>query len=66
MAGKNIDNLKTLLKNAKSTTGTDLHVHLHEVINDILQHFPDDALDKFEEISYLVKHKNKIPRDEFL
>lgn len=62
---KNYDNLKTLLKNAKSTSGTDLYQHLTEVFNKLILHYPTDALAKFEEVSYLCKNKS-LNLDEFL
>lgn len=62
---KNYDNLKTLLKNAKSTSGSDLHQHLTEVFNKLILHYPSDALEKFEEVSYLCKNKS-LNLDEFL
>lgn len=51
-----VDNLKQILKDAKKD-GTDLYSHLLEVFNLIILHYPDDALDKLEEVSYLVKFK---------
>lgn len=62
---KNYDNLKTLLKNAKSTSGSDLYQHLTEVFNKLILHYPSDAFDKFEEVSYLCKNKS-LNLDEFL
>ena len=53
---KQYDNLKTLLKNAKSTTGQDLYAHLQSVFKELIMHYPDQALDKLEEVSYLLKH----------
>lgn len=35
-------------------------------MNHIVMHCPDEGLDKFEEISYLIKHKDKIDMTEFL
>ena len=37
---------------------SDLYSHLNEVFNRICLHHPDDAYDKFEEISALVKQTN--------
>jgi hypothetical protein len=62
---KTFDNLKTLLKNAKSTTGTDLYAHLTEVFNKLILHYPTDSLSKFEEVSYLCKNKS-LNLEEFL
>ena len=38
---KQYDNLKTLLKNAKSTNGQDLYTHLQEVFKKLILHYPD-------------------------
>ena len=38
---KQFENLKTLLKNAKSTSGTDLYMHLQEVFKKLILHYPD-------------------------
>lgn len=55
---KNVDNLKQILKDAKGE-GTDLYSHLLEIFNVMILHYPEDALDKIEEISYLLKHKSE-------
>lgn len=52
---KNFDNLRNILKNARHSSGHDLYQHLVEVMNHIVMHCPDNGLDKFEEISYLLK-----------
>ena len=55
------DTLKRIqqqLREAKDIGGNvpqDLYTHLTEVFNRILLHHADDAYDKFEEISALVK-----------
>ena len=49
-----IEELKLILKNAKGDN-TDLYSHLLEVFNILILHYPDDALDKLEEVSYLKK-----------
>lgn len=33
----------------------DIYTHLTEVFNRIMLHHPNDAFDKFEEISHLIK-----------
>jgi hypothetical protein len=38
---KQYENLKTLLKNAKSTNGQDLYAHLQEVFKKLILHYPD-------------------------
>ena len=63
---KQFDNLRTLLRNAKSQSGVDLYQHLVDVMNHIVLHCPDEGLEKFEEISYLIKHKDSIDMNEFL
>lgn len=64
---RDFENLRTLLRNSKSVDGTsDLYNHLIEVINHIVMHCPDDAIDKFEEISYLIKNSKEINIEEFL
>ena len=50
------DDLKKILK---SSNGRELYSHLIECFNAIILHYPDDALDKFEEISYLLKDEEK-------
>ena len=58
--------MRTLLRSAKSTAGNDLYQHLVDVMNHIVIHCPDEGLEKFEEISYLLKHKDKLDINEFL
>jgi hypothetical protein len=47
--------LRNTLKNAKHSSGHDLYQHLVDVMNHIVTHCPDNGIDKFEEISYLLK-----------
>lgn len=55
---KQYDNLKNLLKGAKSTSGADLFAHLQETFKRLILHYPgEQALDKLEEVSYLLKHQ---------
>ncbi len=66
---KQYDNLKNLLKGAKSTSGQDLFVHLQETFKRLILHYPgDQALDKLEEVSYLLKHQmpNGLKIEDFL
>ena len=44
----------------------DLYQHLVEIVNHIVMHCPDKGLDQFEEISYLLKHKDSINMEHFL
>ena len=55
---KQYDNLKNLLKGAKSTSGADLFAHLQETFRQLILHYPgEQALEKLEEVSYLLKHQ---------
>lgn len=62
---KNVDNLKQILKDAKGDN-TDLYSHLLEVFSLLILHYPDDALDKLEEVSYLTKYKESCNLKEWL
>jgi hypothetical protein len=54
---KQFDYLRDILKNAKHSSGQDLYQHLVDVMNHMVSHFPDNGIDKFEEISYLLKQE---------
>jgi len=43
-----------------------LYAHLTEVLNYLVVHYPNDALNKFEEVSYLYKHHDRIAVQEFI
>ena len=60
------DGLKTILKNIKSPQGKDLYSHLQEVFKTLILHYPDNALEKIEEVSYLVKNADKHQLSDFL
>ena len=59
-------NLKKILKEIKSTKGTDLFAHLQEVFKKLILHYPDQALEKLEEVSYLLKHADVHQIENFL
>jgi hypothetical protein len=63
---KQYDNLKSLLKNAKGAKGEDLQAHMQTVFNKLILHYPQNALDKFEEVSYLIKKSGAVNPEEFL
>eukprot|EP00347_Sterkiella_histriomuscorum_P000777 403374544 len=64
---KDFDNLRNILRGARNENGSvDLYQHLVEIMNHIVIHCPDKGLDQFEEISYLLKHKDEIDMQEFL
>ena len=58
--------LKTILKNIKSSKGTDLYAHLQEVMKKLILHYPTQAFQKLEEVSYLLKHEDTIKIEKFL
>lgn len=60
------DNLKTLLKNQKNAKGEDLYTHLQEVFKILILHYPDNALEKLEEVSFLLKNGDKYQIEKFL
>ena len=66
-----LDKIKSQLQQVRDL-GTpikaDLYTHLTEVFNRIMLHHPNDAFDKFEEISGLVKKTNfkiKDPNNDY-
>jgi len=59
--------LKNLLRGAKSTSGNDLFGHLQETFKKLILHYPgEQALDKLEEVSYLLKHHGTLKVEDFL
>lgn len=65
---KEFDSLVVHLRNQKSKTdqNKNLHKHITELMNHIVIHCPDDALNKLEEISYLLKHGDTLAIEDFL
>jgi len=57
--------LKSCLSKHKKE-GNDLYEHVSQVMSHIVQHCPRDSLNKFEEVSYLIKKQNSINIDDFL
>jgi len=62
---KSVESLKQILKDSKGDK-TDLYSHLLEVFNTIILHYPDDALEKLEEVSWLTKNKQTHTPEEWL
>ncbi len=59
--------LLKLLKETRDTKGKDLYTHLQKVLVHIALTDPSSALDKFEEISYEIRTKEKFdPPEHFL
>ena len=54
---KDIDfsRLKVELENIRSASGESLYSHLQKVFEHMILHNPDRALERFEEISYMIK-----------
>ena len=59
-------NLKARLDKSKKPGGKDLYTHVSKVMAHLMKHCPEDAMNKLEEVSYLMKHKDTIKSDEFL
>ena len=43
-----------------------LHKHINDIMNHIVIHCPNEALDKLEEISYLIKNSDMLAIEHFL
>lgn len=57
------DDLKKILK---SSEGREIYSHLIDCFNNLILYYPDDVLDKFEEVSYLLKDEDKEKMRKFL
>lgn len=62
--------MQKLLQAAKSQLNkkaeANLYEHITEVINYIVKYCPDKALERFEEISYLLKNQDTVAIEQFL
>eukprot|EP00352_Strombidinopsis_acuminata_P005511 CAMPEP_0176367080 /NCGR_PEP_ID=MMETSP0126-20121128/21624_1 /TAXON_ID=141414 ORGANISM="Strombidinopsis acuminatum, Strain SPMC142" /NCGR_SAMPLE_ID=MMETSP0126 /ASSEMBLY_ACC=CAM_ASM_000229 /LENGTH=152 /DNA_ID=CAMNT_0017724747 /DNA_START=11 /DNA_END=469 /DNA_ORIENTATION=- len=56
---KEYQDLKGLLRNAKAGNENNLYEHIVEVMNHIIVHSPEEALNNLEEISFLLKNENR-------
>ena len=64
---KRYDDLKTLLRGHQNDKRDEsLYKHLSKLMCHIVQHCPSDALNKLEEISYLIKLGDEAKLDSFL
>lgn len=61
-----LQNLKARLEKHKKAGDKDLYAHVTKVMAHMMKHCPDDAMNKLEEVSYIMKHKDTIQMDEFL
>ena len=60
------DTLKEVLKGVKGSKGNDLHSHLQAVMKKLILHYPNNPLDKLEEVSYLIKNEDTLNMEDFL
>ena len=60
------ETLQGTLRAIKSTKGDDLLTHLQNVFKVLILHYPDQALEKLEEVSYLLKHADTHKIESFL
>lgn len=51
---------------AKTKSNTSIYEHVVKVIDRIVQSCPDRAIERFEEISYLIKNSDELVLDEFV
>ena len=61
---KDFDDLKTHL--AKASAGDkkgSLYDHVSDIMSHIVTHCPEEALNKLEEISYLIKNHEEVPME---
>jgi|688.fasta_scaffold827046_1 hypothetical protein len=64
---KEHDRLKQLLTEAKHKTQMkNLYDHIVEVMDFLIVNYPNDALIKFEEVSYLIKQQDEHKLHQFL
>jgi len=58
------DQLQTHI--SKQDKDSNLYSHMSKLMDHIVFHCPNDALNKLEEISYLLKHPDTVQMQEFL
>ena len=63
---KEFAELKSHLSQCKNANGDSLYTHVSDILQHIVVHCPGDALNKFEEISYLIKNKKEKQIEEWL
>lgn len=52
----------SVLQHQKGMNGVDLVEHLNKVFKSLILHYPDQALEKFEEVSYLIKQDENLSK----
>ena len=63
---KEFAELKVHLADCKGSNGQSLQNHMIKVLEHIVVHCPQDALNKFEEISYLIKNQDTLAIEDWL
>ena len=63
---KKYDALEETLRRCKASEDQNLYTHVIEVMNMLVVHYPNDALNKLEEVSYLIKCGDDERLQEFL
>ena len=63
---KEFSELKLHLAECKGSNGQSLDKHMTKVLEHIVVHCPQDALNKFEEISYLIKSNDSLAIEDWL
>ena len=53
---KDFEDLKTHLQNTRGFDQNNFYDHISDIMSHIIQHCPEEALNKLEEISYLLKN----------
>ena len=51
---------------SKQDENSNLYMHMGKLMDHIVFHCPKEALNKLEEISYLLKHPDTVQMEEFL
>merc|ERR1740117_2674116 len=62
------ENIIMLLKEPNKTTQgpRSLYDHLSDTLNHLVMYYPDEALQRLEEVSYLLKKSDTVAIEEFL
>jgi hypothetical protein len=66
VTGSEIATLQQRLDRAKKPGDKDLYTHVTKVMSHMMQHCPDDPMNKLEEVSYILKRPDTLAMDEFL
>ena len=61
-----LNDLKQRLEVQKKAEGQDLYKHVVKTLSHLVKHCPHDTLNKFEEVSYLLKHSDRLDHRDYL